>query len=448
LKNRLLTLVSMVLVLLIPIQWAYAKQTGPAFIRDAEIEHTLRSYAIPIFNAAGLNGNDVAIYIINDRSLNAFVAGGQRLFLFTGLLERVDTPNQLKGVIAHETGHIAGGHLARTQEALQNATVRSIIGILLGAVAVAAGGGGAGAAVIAGSGDLATKSFLEYSRTQESSADQASITYLDNTGQSGQGMVEFLEILDQTYRSYDSGFSYYRSHPITSERIVALKQRVEKSPFRDVKDSPESIEELHRIQAKLFGYTRTLAQTLRKYPVTDQSVSARYARAIAYFNYPDLEKARLEIDSLLAEDPTDPYFHELKGQALYENGDPVGALPSLEVAVELAPREPLILTMYGTVLNATGAQADTTLAIDILTESLSLDPNNATSWDQLAIAYSRKGDTGMLSLASAERYLLGGNYQKAIFHAKRAQDFFAAGTPANLRAEDIITLAGEASRKE
>jgi len=437
----------MLLVLILPIHWAYAKQTGPSFIRDAEIEHTLRSYAIPIFNAAGLNGKDVAIYIINDRSLNAFVAGGQRLFIFTGLLERVDTPNQLKGVIAHETGHIAGGHLARTQEALENATVRSIIGILLGAVAIAAGGAAAGGAVIAGSGDVATKSFLEYSRTQESSADQASITYLDNTGQSGRGMVEFLEILDQTYRSYDTGFSYYRSHPITSERIVALRQRVEKSPYRDRLDSPESIGELNRMQAKLFGYTRTLAQTLRKYPITDQSIPGRYARAIAYFRYPDLKKALLEIDSLLAEVPTDPYFHELKGQSLYENGDPQAALPSLETAIELAPREPLILTLYGRVLNATGNIADNNKAIEVLTESLALDPENASSWDQLAIAYSRNGNTGMLALASAERYLLGGNYQKAIFHAKRAQDFFNAGTPANLRADDIITLAGEASRK-
>ncbi|MEH6547591.1 MAG: M48 family metalloprotease [Sneathiella sp.] len=447
-KKRCLTLISMLLVLLLPIHLAYAKQTGPSFIRDAEIEHTLRSYAIPIFNAAGLNGNDVAIYIINDRSLNAFVAGGQRLFMFTGLLERVDTPNQLKGVIAHETGHIAGGHLARTQEALENATFRSIIGILLGAVAIAAGGGAAGGAVIAGSSDVAAKSFLEYSRTQESSADQASITYLDNTQQSGRGMVEFLEILDQTYRSYNTGFSYYRSHPITSERIAALRQRVEKSPYRDRLDSPESVGELNRMQAKLFGYTRTLSQTLRKYPVTDQSIPGRYARAIAYFKYPDLDKALKEVDSLLAEAPTDPYFHELKGQSLYENGDPQGALPSLETAIKLAPREPLILTQYGRVLNATGNIADNNKAIEVLTESLALDPGNAGSWDQLAIAYSRNGDTGMLALASAERYLLGGNYQKAIFHAKRAQDFFNAGTPAKLRAEDIITLAGEASRRK
>ena len=415
-------------------QGAFAKQTGPSFIRDAEIEHTLRSYARPLFNAAGLNGDDVQIYIINSGVINAFVAGGQRLFLFRGLLERVETPGQLKGVIAHETGHIAGGHLARAQDAIKNASIKQIVGLLLGVVAAAAGGGSAGAAMTLGSQDAATKSYLQYSRTQESSADQAAVTYLDRTHQSGRGMVEFLNIIGKDeYQPQTTISSYYRSHPVSSERVAALEQRVQKSPYKDVPPSPDDVAALKRMQAKLFGFTRPLSATLHKYPLSDQSIYGRYARAIGYFRYPDLNKALSEIDSLLAEYPMDPYFHELKGQALYENGDIFGALPSLETAVNLAPDEPLLLTFYGTILNATGQPENSEKAIAGLNDSLSYDPNEGNTWDQLAIAYSRNGDTGMVSLA--------------IFQAQRAQDFFKPGTPNYLRTEDIITLAGQASRK-
>ena len=437
------------MVLLLSLGSAAAKETAPSFIRDAEIEHTLRAYARPLFRAAGLNGDDVEIYIINSTDLNAFVAGGQRLFMYRGLLERVENPSQLKGVIAHETGHIAGGHLARTRDALANANVKSIVGMILGLAAMAAGGGEAGAAVVIGSQDAATKSFLSYSRTQESSADQAAITYLDRTGQSGRGMMEFLEIIGQgQYQPQSSISSYYRSHPVSSERVSALAQRVDKSPYKDTPPSEADVIALKRMQAKLYGFTRPLPKTLKKYPESDQSVEARYARAIGYFRYPDLPKAIGEIDSLIAEYPSDPYFYELKAQALYENGDIFGALKPLETAMTLAPNEPLILTFYGTVLNATGDVRDAERAIVVLNDSLTFDPNNGNTWDQLATAYSRTGDTGMLSLASAERYLLEGKYQKAIFHAKRAQDFFAVGTPSYLRMEDIITYANQASRKQ
>jgi len=447
--KRILTPVSIILVLLLSLGSASAKQTAPSFIRDAEIEHTLRAYARPLFRAAGLNGDDVEIYIINSTDLNAFVAGGQRLFMFRGLLERVETPGQLKGVIAHETGHIAGGHLARMQDALAKANVKSIVGMILGLAAMVAGGGEAGAAVVLGSQDAATKSFLSYSRTQESSADQAAITYLNRTGQSGRGMLEFLEIIGQgQYQPQTTISSYYRSHPVSSERVAALAQRVDKSPYKDTPPSEEDVIALKRMQGKLYGFTRPLPKTLKKYPVSDNSIEARYARAIGFFRYPDLPKAIKEIDSLIAENPSDPYFHELKAQALYENGDIMGALPSLETAITLAPNEPLILTFYGTVLNATGDVRDAERAIAVLNDSLAIDPNDGNTWDQLATAYSRTGDTGMLSMASAERSLLEGEYQKAIFHAKRAQDFFKIGSPSYLRLEDIITYANQASRKE
>lgn len=429
-------------MLFLPPHAAFAKQTGPSFIRDAEIEHTLRAYARPLFAAAGLNGDDVRLYIINSDDLNAFVAGGQRLFMFRGLLERVETPSQLKGVIAHETGHIAGGHLARTQDALKNASIKSIVGMILGLAAAVAGGGDAGMAMMMGSQDAATKSFLQYSRTQESSADQAAITYLDRTQQSGRGMIEFLDIIGRgQYQPQNRISSYYRSHPVSSDRIAALRQRVDTSPYRDVRDSEAEVIALARMQGKLFGFTRPLQRVLREYPPSDRSIKARYARAIAYYRYPDMGKALAEIDSLIADYPEDPYFYELKGQALYETGDIAGALAPLETAVRLAPNEPLILTLYATVLNATEDMANVEKALDILNESRFLDPTVSQTWDQLGIAYSRLGDTGMLAYSSAERYLLDGDAAKAIFHAERALDFFKEGSPLYLRTQDIITLA-------
>ncbi|WP_415236929.1 M48 family metalloprotease [Sneathiella sp.] len=423
---------------------AYAQQTKLSYIRDAEIEHTLRSYASPLFTTAGLNANDVSIHLINNKTLNAFVAGGQRMFFFTGLLERVEHPSQLKGVIAHETGHIAGGHLARTQEALEKATTASIIGYLLGAAAIIAGGGAGGQGIIMGSQALATKNFLKYNRTQESSADQAAMAYLNQVGVSGVGMLEFLRILGESDRAnYGKIDPYWRSHPISSERIQALEQQVNNSPFKDVKDPPHEVAALKRIQGKLFGFTNSLAKTLKKYPLEDQSVEARYARAVGYFRRPDIAKATVEIDSLIAEFPGNPYFYELKGQMLYENGDVFGALPSLEAAVETAPFEPLILTLYGRVLLASGRREDDLKAVEVLRTSVSYDPNNSESWHQLATGYSRIGDTGNLALATAERFLLIGKFDKAIFHAKRAQENLGTGTPGFLRADDIITIAAQ-----
>jgi len=437
------------LVLAFSTQQVFAQKAKLSFIRDAEIEHTLRSYATPVFTAAGLNADDVSIHLINNKVINAFVAGGQRIFFFTGLLERIETPDQLKGVIAHETGHIAAGDLARTQNALKNATTKSILGYILGAAAVIVGGGNAGLVVAGGANTIAQKSFLKYSREQESAADQASIRFLNRLHTSGRGMVEFLKIIGESEKfSYGKIDPYWRTHPISYERVAALKNQVEKSPYKDVKDTPEEILALKKIQAKIYGYTKGLRRTLKKYPLEDQSEPARYARAIAYFKHPDIEKAMVEIDSLLAEFPDNPYYYEIKGQMLYENSDIQGALPALEVAVELAPDEPLILTLYGTVLLSTGAPEDDRLAISILRNSILYDRYNQSTWQQLAIAYSRIGDVGNLALASAERFLLQGQSKKAVFHAKRAQENMSAGSPGFLRADDIVFLANQQMKKK
>lgn len=390
-----------------------AQSKGFSFIRDAEIEQLLRSFSEPVFRAAGLQSDFISIHIIRNKQLNAFVANGQRLFLFTGLLQRAESPAQLMGVIAHETGHIAGGHLARTREALENASVKSLISTLIGAAAIIAGGGGAGQAIILGGQDVAKKSFLKYSRTQESAADQASIGYLNNVGLTSVGMIEFLKILGDQAREYPGrNDSYSRSHPVNAERIAALRTRVTQSPFRNIHASDETVHLFRRMQAKLYGYTHSLGKTLRKYPPEDQSLYARYARAIAYYQKVGIEKALVEIDGLLSEFPNDAYFHELKGQMLFETGNLAASLPSLKTAVRLAPGQPLLQTLYATALLETNEAANISLAINLLKESVRFDRNDANSWRKLAIGYGKIGDNANLALASAEHSLLRGKKEK------------------------------------
>ena len=280
-------------------------QSRLTLIRNAEIEHTIQLYATPILQASGLNTEAVKVHIIRNNALNAFVAGGQRIFLFTGLLLRVETPNQLKGVIAHEIGHITGGHLARTQDAMQSASAVSIISMILGVAAIVAGGGQAGAAILAGGQHAAQRSFLQYSRTQEGAADQAGLKYLTGSGQSGKGLLEFLDILgDQEALMSSRQDPYVRSHPISSDRVSSLEVRAKASPYHDRADSAEDIVRFKRMQAKLFGFLKSKTRTLRKYPKPEVTVPARYARAISYSQVPDFAKSLTEIDGLVADYPS------------------------------------------------------------------------------------------------------------------------------------------------
>jgi predicted Zn-dependent protease len=292
-----------------------------SLVRDAEIEATLRHYSDPIFVAAGLEPKDVKIYLVGDKTLNAFVTNGQNVFLHTGLILETQTPNQLKGVIAHETGHISGGHLARSDANIRAAMTPAYITVALGLIAIAAGAPDAGAALLASSQQFALLSFFTFTRVQESSADQAAVTFLEKTGQSGRGLVEFFtkfrynEILSEARRE-----PYFRSHPLSGDRIQALQNRVNEQANVNAVDSPEDIARLKMAHAKIQGFLYTPARTFVKYPQSDQSIYARYARAVAAFRAPDLVTATRETNKLITEQPNNPYFYELLGQIYYENG--------------------------------------------------------------------------------------------------------------------------------
>lgn len=411
-------------------------------IRDAEIEHDIRAMAVPIFRAAGLDDAAVRVILIQDSSLNAFVAGGQNLFLNTGTLIGVTTPEQLMGVIAHETGHMAGGHLVRSTEALRNASIQQIIATVLGAIAIIGGGGEAGAAVMMGGSQIAMRSFLQYSRTQESAADQAAITYLDKLHITSRGLGEFLRIIERDQLRIRSNQNpYVYTHPLTPERMAALETRVSQSPYVDAAAAPIYVEMLARIQGKLRGFIDNPESTIRRVPASATGIADRYARVVALYRKPDMATFLTEVDALLRSYPNDPYILELKGQALLENGRIQEAIEPYRLAVKYAPDEPLIRVGLASAMIATEDPKQTSDAVRDLEIATRADPDNSLAWYQLAIAYGRQDKIGLAALASAERFLLTGKLEDAYQQAQRAEIELPAGSPGALRAADIRDLS-------
>ena len=417
-------------------------------MRDAEIERTIALFAKPIFEAAGLSADHIEIYLVNDSRLNAFVANGQKLFIHTGLLQRSETPEQVIGVIAHETGHIAGGHLSRLRQKMKETSPESILGFILGGAAVLAGQPGAGSALIIGGQEMATRSLLQYSRTEEGSADQAAITYLDQQEISARGLLEFFEILKQTELSSTSEQNpYIRSHPLTAARISFISDHVAKSSLSDKRVSQEFIEMHARMRAKLNSYLLAPVHTLRLYPQSDTSVAARYARAQAYHKENQKEKALHEINGLIADFPDDPYFHELKGQINFENGDIEDAILAYQKSVELLPKHPLLLLALGRAYQESGKDEYLPQAIDVLEKAIKQDRTSSFTWRQLGIAYGRANKMAQSSLALAEEAYLQGRYDQAIYLAGRAEKDFKTGTPEWIQAQDL-RVASERLKKK
>lgn len=418
-----------------------AQQRRLSFIRDAEIEHTIRTFAGPIFAAAGINGDSVSIALVKDNSLNAFVAGGMNLFLHTGLLMETQTPDQLIGVIAHEVGHIAGGHLVRSRDAMEGAAATAILSTLLGiGAAIATGEAGAGAAVMSGGQEMARRGYLAFSRTQESAADQAALSYLDQAGLSAEGMLAFLERLgDQELLPENQQVEFVRTHPLTRDRIEAVRFHVERSPFSDATVPPE-YEEMHRrMHAKLLGFIQPQI-ALRRFR-DDDSVSGRYGLAIALFQRGELARAVPLVEALIEEEPDNPFFHELKGQMLFENGRIAEAVPPYRRAVALLPKSALLQTALAHALLESGDDTQLDTAIEHLQTSVGLERRSPFTWRLLATAWGRKGNEGMIAYALAEEALARGDRGIAKAQAERAENLLPAGSPGWLRAQDIRVAA-------
>ncbi len=439
------TLVSAVLCTTLTVQPVAAQ--GIDLIRDTEMERVLKGYEDPIAAAAGLDPAAIKIYIVNDPNINAFVAEGQNIFVNSGLFIQLKTPNEVIGVMAHETGHIAGGHLIRDTSAMSKASVPMLIGMAVGIAAMIAGAGEAGMGAIMLGEQAAQSQFLAFSRVQEATADQMGQRFLRATHQSGEGMVEVFEkMANESALRGDFKNPFISDHPADRERIDLLQRLADASPYRDVKDSPEAVHEFHMIQAKLFGYLSKAEYVLVRYPVTDKSEEARYARAIAYFQKPELASALSEINSLIKDEPKNPYFFEVLGQIYVSMGNPEKGVGPYQKAVDAEPDAPLLRVLLASAQLATEKPQLAKPALDNLKIALQQENDDSFAWYETAEAYSALGNQPMADLSTAEEYYNAGVMPKAAYFAKRASLKLAQGSPDWERANDIMAVAVPAGR--
>jgi predicted Zn-dependent protease len=422
-----------------------------SILRDSETEKLFADMSQPLIEGAQLNPRSVKVILLNDPEINAFVATGQNVYLHSGLLMAADNANQVQGVIAHELGHVAGGHAIRIYEGAGKASAISILSLVLGGLAMAAGAGDAAMGVLAAGQQIAQGTFLSFSRAQESSADLAGAAYLSRAGVSGRGSLDFFKKLqNQEFRlAIYATDSYDRTHPLSGERISTLKGLYERDPAWNRPTDPKLEARFQRVRAKLIGYLSQPEQVLRNYPESNRSVPAHYARAYAYHRQGFRDKALAETDALLKTAPADPFFLELKGQVLLESGKPHDAIAPLRQAVAAAPDQPMIAAMLGHALIATEKPDNFPEAERVLKGAVGRDNDNPFAWYQLGIVYDRKGDRARAALASAERFNLQDEPKLALVSAETALKGIPAGTPDFLRAQDIAMVSrAEVAKKK
>lgn len=426
-----------------------AQAQSLSIIRDSEIEDMLRDWSDPIFEAGGLDPQAVNIYLISDFSMNAFVTGGQNVFFHTGIIVAADQPMELKGVIAHETGHISGGHLARFQDGTRRAMVPMVISLAAGILAAAAGEGGAGAALIASSQQFGMLELFQYTQDQESAADQAAVRYLEATGQSGAGLIRFFERFQEQelWRDPSARDPYFRTHPLSRNRVAALRTPVASQVYGDVRDSAEDVDRLRRVQAKIFGFLASTRRVFTLYPPEDESIYAYYARAVAHHRTGARDLAIEHVDELLRREPENPYFLELKGQIFFENGLPEQAIEPYRAAIALQPESVLFRIGLAQALLAKRDQpideAKLREAHDALVFATAptREPENAFAWMLRSIIYEERSDEPRTQWAVAEARLIGGAYPEAFQRATRALEGLPPGSIEAQRANDIIVKA-------
>ena len=418
-------LIARLLAILAAAMLAAQPVAAQSILRDAETEAFLDEISAPLIAAAGLEPENVDVVLVNDRSINAFVAGGQIVYIHSGLIEAADSAEEVQGVIAHELGHITGGHILRYGEGAASATKISLLSVLAGIGAALAGAGEAAMGVMALGQQAALGQFLSFSRTQESSADFAGAEYLSKAGISGRGSLTFFgKLLNQEYRygySQSDEAGFYRTHPLSGDRIATLREVYEKDPAWDRPPNARNQANFDRVKAKLTGYIAKPSATLRDYPETDQSIPALYARAYAYHQNARVDRALDAADALIATSPNDPYFLELKGQVLLESGRPGEALDPLRRATALTNSEPLIASMLGHALIATEDPANYEEAERVLRAAVGRDRRNPFAWYQLGVVYAARGDTARARLATAEQQVMSGQYALALRSAQAAE---------------------------
>lgn len=419
-----------------------------SLLQDTEAERALRSYEDPFLVAAGLDPAAVKIYIVNDPSINAFAAEGQNIFVNSGLFIQLRTPNELKGVLAHETGHIAGGHLSRGTAAMQKATVPMLLSMIAGVAAAVMGAGNVGMAMIAGGQQIAQAQFNQFSRPQEATADQMGQKYLRATHQSGEGMVHVFErMADEMARATAHPDRYATDHPADRDRVASLQSVADSSPYANVLDTPEEQHQFDMIKAKTYGYLYPVNEVLTLYPPKNQSKPARYARAMAYMRQPALKLALDEVNSLIKEEPNNPYFYEMLGQIYVQMSQPERGIGPYQKSVDILPDAPEMRVALAAAQLATERPQLAQAAVDNLKVALQQNNEDVYGWYQMAQGYSALGNQAMADLATAERYYNASD-ARAIVFAQRAQRQLPEGSADWQRANDIVAIVTPLIKKQ
>jgi predicted Zn-dependent protease len=442
LKNVLPALATTALALFSPLG-----ASAQSLIRDAEIEQILRDYCDPLFEAAGLKASDVTIHIVQDESINASAAAGQNMFIYTGLIMEAGTPEELKGVIGHEIGHMALGHSVTRQDAYANSGNVSLVTMGLGALALFAGAPDAALALFASAPQFGMMSFFKHTRSEEAAADLFSVGLMEKTSQSADGNVSFMEKFRyQELMSESRRDPYFRVHPTSSDRVSTITKRAREIAAKARPQTPEELMQLAMIKAKLVGFIGPPNRVASRYPQTDQSLPAKYARAIAAYRAVDIKLSLTLVDELISIEPDNPYFYELKGQILFESGRAVESVPDHRKSVELAPQHALLKVNLARSLIATKDEAAVQEAEGLLIDAIALEHDNSFAWNQLAIAYAKQDRIGDANLATAEEAYYRGDMARAFNFASRARDKLTLETPNGQRADDIMALSDPRNR--
>jgi predicted Zn-dependent protease len=439
------SLVANALALLATFVVAAQPVAAQSILRDAETEELLKDMTAPLVEASELEPGNVELVLINDGSINAFVAGGQAIYVHSGLINAADTANEVQGVLAHELGHITAGHVIRFEERTKAATGITLLSLLLGVGAALAGAGDAAMGAIMAGQQAAMGSFLSYNRDQEAATDLAGARYLSGAGISGRGMITFFEKLRnfEIRRGYSQSddATYGRTHPLSGDRVQTLRVLLAEDPAWAAPDDAALQERFMRVKAKLYGYLAEPQRVLTAYPLTDTSIPARYARAYAYHKDARVDMALAETDALLAVEPDNPYFLELKGQVLLESGRPLEALEPLRRATELTRAHPLIAGIFGHALIATENKANYPEAERVLRAAVARDRYNPFAWYQLGVVYAASGDIPRARLASAEQLVMNRRFPEALQNAQAAESSLLYGSPDWIRAQDVALEA-------
>jgi len=423
---------------------AWAQDDDMSLLRDTETEEMLRSYETPLARAAGLDPVP-KVWLING-PINAFASygdGGENIFIFSGILLWLRTPNELIGVMAHETGHISAGHLSRGSYGMKKAMIPMLLSLVAGVAAMIAGAGEAGMAIMGIGQAYAMGQFAAFTRVQESTADQIAAKLLLATHQSPMGMYHtFQRFANEEAMSAYKVDKFAVDHPTGQDRVFDLNDMVDASPYREVQDSPESLHTFQMVQAKLAGYVLPVKDALIRYPESDTSEPARYARSMAYLRQPNLAKAMATINSLIVEEPNNPYFYEVRGQTYMSMARPADAIPDYQKSVNLRPRAAQLRLALATAQLATENDAMAAPALANLKAAVLSEDDDVFTWYQMAQAYSMLKNEPMANLATSESWYNAGDMCRAIVFATRARGKLPQGSADWQRANDVIGAAG------